>query len=48
MVASLAVSLREIQISVGALNLELSDLEGSPEKGGYGSKPAKKSAGAAD
>ncbi len=32
MVASLAVSLREIQISVGALDLELSDLEGNPAK----------------
>ena len=42
MIASLGVSLREIQISVDALDLELSDMEGRPE--GYQASASKVSA----
>ena len=44
MMASLGVSLREIQISVDALDLELSDIEGSPENPVSGLKPLHKQA----
>lgn len=33
MMASLGVSLRETHISIGALDLELSDIEGTPGSG---------------
>jgi hypothetical protein len=45
MMASLGVSLREIQISVDALDLELSDIEGRPENPVSGSQPPPKKAG---
>lgn len=48
MVASLGLSLREIQISVGALDLELSDLERSPASGVEGAKADAKRASAGD
>ena len=44
MMASLGVSLREIQISVDALDLELSDIEGSPKDPVSGSQLSTKKA----
>jgi len=44
MMASLGISLRERQTSVDALDLELSDMEGSPDNPVGGSQPPPKKA----